>query len=209
CGGTLINPYTIVTASHCNKTIGFQGLIAYQSVYDFDDEEQFNKGTKFNIIDFIQHPKYDPELYINDIAVLRLDKPAKVKAPIKFDDGTIANDFLHKVRVIGWGLYGAGNTETSRVLRRADLQISDSKLCQIYMKSLLDIYISEEKHICALKIGGQADSCQGDSGGPLISRVCGEWVLVGVVSFGYECGLATAPGIYTKVGNYLDFIKEN
>ncbi|KAI9294590.1 trypsin-like serine protease [Neoconidiobolus thromboides FSU 785] len=208
CGGTLINPYTIVTAAHCNKTFGFQGLIAFQSIYDFDDPEQVRRGSRYNIINFIQHPNYDPELGVNDIAVLRLNRPARVKAPVMFDDGTIANDFLHKVRVVGWGFYEVGRRVSSRVLRRADLQITDNRMCQLYMKTLLGEFVSEDKHVCALKIGGQTDSCQGDSGGPLLARVCGEWIVVGIVSFGYQCGLATVPGVYTKVGAFLDFIRQ-
>lgn len=46
------------------------------------------------------------------------------------------------------------------------------------------------------------DGCFGDSGGPLIYK----GVVVGLVSFGYECGLKYYPGVYTKVSYYTDWI---
>lgn len=46
---------------------------------------------------------------------------------------------------------------------------------------------------------------QGDSGGPL---VCGNEI-VGIVSFGYECGRPQYPGIYVNVSYYHDWIVRN
>ncbi|CAH0403523.1 unnamed protein product [Chilo suppressalis] len=47
-----------------------------------------------------------------------------------------------------------------------------------------------------------ADACQGDSGGPLIY----EGIVVGVTSWGRECGHPAFPGVSTRVANYTEWI---
>lgn len=59
------------------------------------------------------------------------------------------------------------------------------------------------KAFCAGSFEGGRDSCQGDSGGGLIC----DGYLTGVVSFGYGCGRASYPGIYTNVFQYKKWIR--
>ena len=60
--------------------------------------------------------------------------------------------------------------------------------------------------LCAGNLSnGGMDACQGDSGGPL---VCDD-ILIGVVSFGYRCGEPNFPGIYSRVGYFIDWINSN
>lgn len=67
--------------------------------------------------------------------------------------------------------------------------------------------ISETQY-CAYDPNGVKDSCAGDGGGPL-QMVTGDTAttkIVGIVSFGVSCG-SRLPGIYTRVGSYLDWIE--
>lgn len=50
---------------------------------------------------------------------------------------------------------------------------------------------------------------QGDSGGPLMCLVENKWVLAGVTSFGRGCAQKSELSAFTKVSNYLDWIKKN
>jgi secreted trypsin-like serine protease len=53
------------------------------------------------------------------------------------------------------------------------------------------------------------DSCQGDSGGPLMMfTTSNQWVLVGLISYGYGCALANYMGVYTRVAAYQDWIRD-
>src|SRR4051794_32212968 len=50
------------------------------------------------------------------------------------------------------------------------------------------------------------DTCQGDSGGPLMMFSNGQWILVGITSYGTGCALADYPGVYTRVSYYKNWI---
>jgi trypsin len=64
--------------------------------------------------------------------------------------------------------------------------------------------------ICATGI--EKDSCQGDSGGPLIIKgddpTGADDVEVGVVSWGYGCAVEGYPGVYARVSDAYDWIRE-
>jgi secreted trypsin-like serine protease len=67
--------------------------------------------------------------------------------------------------------------------------------------------------LCAGTQTGQRDACNGDSGGPLFVDANGARTQIGVVSWGEgpfdaqaACGHANAYGVYTRLGNYRDWI---
>lgn len=66
----------------------------------------------------------------------------------------------------------------------------------------------QNTQICAGGVAGR-DSCRGDSGGPLMGHApqANNWIAVGVVSYGPSpCGTEGWPGVYTRVGAYVDWI---
>ena len=50
---------------------------------------------------------------------------------------------------------------------------------------------------------------KGDSGGPLTYKNDGNLQVVGLASWGYGCGFAWYPGVYTNVAFYRDWIDAN
>jgi len=63
--------------------------------------------------------------------------------------------------------------------------------------------------ICAGYAEGGKDSCHGDSGGPLQCQDSdGQWKLIGIGSWSYECALPRKPTVYTRVERYVDWIKQ-
>jgi len=68
-----------------------------------------------------------------------------------------------------------------------------------------------DRQVCAGIPAGGVDTCQGDSGGPVYRRteegIAG--AQVGITSWGIGCALATSPGVYTRVGAYIDWIQRS
>lgn len=67
--------------------------------------------------------------------------------------------------------------------------------------------------LCCGDLNGERDACQGDSGGGLyvirnISNI-NRYVIEGIVSYGEQCASLMKPGIYTRILNYIDWIREN
>lgn len=61
---------------------------------------------------------------------------------------------------------------------------------------------------CAGHLEAGPDACSGDSGGPFAVHYRNSWFLVGVVSWGERCGTDGKYGIYTRLGNFLGWMKE-
>lgn len=86
--------------------------------------------------------------------------------------------------------------------------VANAECNRIYSAQRITLQSSQ---FCA---GGEKgrDSCQGDSGGPIMaidtSTRTAYWYLAGVVSFGPSpCGLEGWPGVYTRMGNYVEWIE--
>lgn len=73
-------------------------------------------------------------------------------------------------------------------------------------------YRFNKKYVICAGIGaGGKDVCFGDSGSPLMLPLFENgrfpYYQIGVVSYGFGCGRPNMPGIYTNVGEYVDWIK--
>lgn len=109
--------------------------------------------------------------------------------------------------VAGWG--ATESARRSSVKMKVQLPKVDKQRCSSkFVEANIQL---NNNQICAGGVDGK-DSCQGDSGGPLMtttSNDSSQWYIEGVVSFGNRCGEIGWPGIYTKVYNYMDWIRRN
>lgn len=64
-----------------------------------------------------------------------------------------------------------------------------------------------DRMICAGLIEGGKSGCYGDSGGPLSIESNGTRVLVGLVSWGYDCAKPGYPEVYGHISSVRSWIK--
>ncbi|XP_070510033.1 serine protease easter-like [Chironomus tepperi] len=153
----------------------------------------------------------------NDILLLKLKNDVQftkwiIPICLPLDSSVGGMDFTKlSLEVAGFGK--TENSTASDVKQRLDLDGIDNSQCERHYQPK-NVNITS-KQICA---GGEEgrDSCNGDSGGPLMrygnfpNSKYPYYLLVGIVSFGpKKCGTKDAPGVYTRVSEYIDWINSN
>ena len=96
-------------------------------------------------------------------------------------------------------------------LRQARIEVIGRDSCRLLFRQIAKgptQYVIDDTEICAGVPGMVRDSCYGDSGGPLVALDADakRYVLVGVVSWGYQCGHPDFPGVYARVASFRDWI---
>ena len=121
----------------------------------------------------------------------------------KQNDDPIVNTTL---TVSGWGQSNDSSPFRPEKLMAVDVPVVERSYCN---KRLFNL-VTENMFCAGFKLGLK-DSCTGDSGGPIISIDKDDIATIrGIVSWGAGCGLPDSPGVYTRVGMFVDnFIKDN
>lgn len=183
---------------------------------DIDDGEQAPPVVVVPVEQSIVHESYNPNSrqQENDIALLRLAQEVTFNdyvAPICMPQTAELRQAQYEgigLTVAGWGKTETGSN-SDRKLKVVVRGVTRLQCEQVYRRQNVRLGAGQ---LCA---GGEKDrdSCRGDSGGPLMAvDKTGNpfWYAVGVVSFGpTPCGLRNYPGVYTRVSEYVDWVKLN
>nr|XP_019603608.1 PREDICTED: transmembrane protease serine 11A isoform X2 [Rhinolophus sinicus] len=201
CGATLISNTWLVTAAHCFK----KDINPYQWTVSFGTT--INPPLmKRNIKRIIVHERYHSPAREYDIAVVQFYPRVTFSDDIRricLPEASATFRPNSTVYITGFGALFYGG-ESQNDLREARLKIISDDVCK-----QPHIYGSDIKSgmFCAGYLEGIYDACRGDSGGPLVIKDLKDtWYLIGIVSWGDNCGQKNKPGVYTKVALYRNWI---
>lgn len=200
CGGTLVAPEIVVTAAHCvdgESVNSIQARIGRANL-------RTNEGETFDLSEFIIHPDYNSTTREADLAVLRLSRESRFEPVmvIRGDQPELTKPGATAI-ALGWGaLDESVPPPIPDRLHRIDIPIVANAVANrpnAYDGAVLP------NMLAAGSIG--KDTCGGDSGGPLlVENELGEFVMVGVTSWGNGCGKLNFPGVYTRLSSFTDWL---
>ncbi|KAJ2235060.1 hypothetical protein IWW45_002908 [Coemansia sp. RSA 485] len=214
CGGTIIDPTVVVTASHCVFDRKEKDIVSPKSIYIFYGDVAANS-------DFVQptniysHPDYNRRTLHDDIAVLRIPKLTLKKGfteTLPLYNGLI--EPAQPMRIFGWGITKTHGTvsDSPPSLLTQTVYISYPDDCKAIEP---DYKSANGGQICVnnnYNVG--VDVCSADSGtGTTVQGKDSKMYLAGLVSYGtnakgeFTCGERGSFGMYTNVAHYRGWIE--
>ncbi|MDQ7911396.1 serine protease [Phytohabitans sp. ZYX-F-186] len=202
CAGALTAPRVVLTAAHCVDRTGYDSGITVVA----GSVDQHSPGaTRVRSRYVVRAAGFRDATKGDDWALIQLARPLDLPLlPRAADESYDKGMFT----IMGWGATRDGSATQQRYLRTAEVPYVSDRRCGRAYRDVGHGYVASEMICAGDTERGGVDACQGDSGGPMVRRdAAGEWIQVGIVSWGLGCARRDFPGVYTQVSRYAEAIE--
>nr|XP_012301224.1 complement C1r subcomponent-like [Aotus nancymaae] len=212
-GGALLGDRWILTAAHTlyPKQHNAQSNASLDVFLGHTNVEEIMKLANHPIRRVSIHPDYrqdESHNFEGDIALLELENSVTLGPnllPICLPD----NETYYDLGLMGYvSGFGVMEEKIAHDLKYVRLPIANREACENWLRRKNRMDVFSQNMFCAGDPSLKQDACQGDSGGVFAVRDknTDRWVATGIVSWGIGC--SRGYGFYTKVINYVDWIKK-
>ncbi|XP_027145521.1 LOW QUALITY PROTEIN: complement C1r-A subcomponent-like [Larimichthys crocea] len=218
-GGMLIADSWIMTAAHVLTHYG--NITSSEAVWAYMGHTDVNtlKLSPIYAASVHVHPEYNNPNgldYNDDIALIKLQEPITFNSSIMpiclpAEGATYTTDMIGLVS--GFTITETDNQQIfTNKLKYVHLLVVEQKTCRRSVNKLKktrdNVPSLTNNMFCAGVPEGGKDSCHGDSGSPIALKDDGRFWAAGIVSWGVDCRQQGMYGVYTRVANYVDWIKK-